>query len=375
MSRWAALKERFPALAATLPAWALARILVLVAALGAEFVFYNGHSWTSALLGHQRGLMAWDADWYLRIARDGYDALPVEGIRYFPLYPIAARLLSAVLAGATKAALLILANGFAIVLGVLVYRLCMHEKNEPALARRSTWLVALAPPSFVLAMGYTEALAMTFALSAFLAMRKNRWLVAAGAGLLAGLVRPTGLLLLAPLLVEAMRDLRPVTAPKLLSRAVALASPLVGTGIYLAWSAKSYGDAFLPLSVQQRSNARGDLQNPLVTFWDAARQLFTDARVDQGLHLIWVALFVYLIVLAFRHWPASYGTFATVSLFQAVSTSNLNSLERYCYGAFPVILAVAYACRSKRRERLLLICSGLAMTAYAAAAFVSGYVP
>jgi hypothetical protein len=373
--KWAEVKERYPALAATLPGWALARILVIAAAIGAEFLFYDGRSLGHALVGHEHGLMSWDADWYLRIARDGYQALPIEGIRYFPLYPIAARVLSLGSDHWTPAALLLLANVFAVLLGLLVYRLCMFEKQDPDLARRSAWLVAVAPPAFVLVMAYTEALAMTFAVGAFLAIRRKSWFLAAIAGFLAGLVRPTGLLLLVPIAIEAWRDLRPVTFKKLLPRVTALASPLLGTAVYLLWSAQARGDALLPLRVQQRSNARGRFQDPLLTFWHAARDLVTDARVDQGLHLVWVALFVYLIYVTFRHWPASYGAFATVSLLQAVGTDNLNSLERYCYGAFPVILAIAYVCRTKSAERWLLAVSAVAMTGYAAAAFVSGYVP
>jgi hypothetical protein len=251
----------------------------------------------------------------------------------------------------------------------------MHEKGNVRLATRSAWLLALAPPAFVLAMAYTESLALTFAIGTFYAMRRDRWGWAALAGLLAGLVRPTGLLLLAPVAVEAWRSLPPATPKRIALRVAAFLSPIAGTGIYLWWSHVATGDAFLPLTVQQRSNARGSFQLPLVTFWDAARELMTEARIDQGLHLLWVAILVVLVVNVFRHWPASYGAFAAVSLLQAVATSNLNSIERYGYGAFPIVLAAASLFDTPRSERLLLIGSSLAMTGYATAAFVSGFVP
>ena len=376
MSRIASLEARFPALAAALPGWAVARVLIVLAVIAAEAFHYAGdHSLGHAFFGHERGLMAWDSDWYLRIARDGYDSLPVEGLRYFPLYPIGARLADRLLGGGETFFLLAIASVFAVVAGVLLYKLCMHEKDDARLARRSVWLLALAPPAFVMAMAYTEPLALTFAIGMFYAMRRGHWGWAALAGFGAGLVRPTGLLLLLPVAIEAWISVGTPTAKRVAVRAAALLSPVAGTAVYLWWSSVATGDAFLPLTVQQRSNARGDFQLPLVTFWDAARELVTDARVDQGLHLLWVAIFIVLVVQVFRHWPASYGAFAAVSLLQAVATSNLNSLERYGYGAFPVILAAASMVDTDKGERTLLIASALAMTGYATAAFVSGYVP
>jgi hypothetical protein len=372
---WRSLDARAPTVTAVLPGWVLARVLVVAAVVLADVVYYTAdYTWLHSFFGFERGLMSWDADWYLRIARDGYDALPVEGLRYFPLYPLAARLLAA---GGPyeKLTLLLIANTFAFVAAVLIYRLVLFEKNDASLARRSAWLVCLAPPAFVLVMAYTEPLSLTFSVAVFYAARKHRWALAAVAGLGAGLVRPTGLLLLVPLAIEVARNRAGLSLKEILGRVGALVSPLVGTGIYLWWSHLAKGDAWLPLTVQQRSNARGDFEFPLITFWHAARDLVTDARVDQGLHLVWVAIFVALIVRCFRNWPVSYGAFATVSLLQAISTTNLNSLERYGYGAFPLIIAAASLAASERAERILLVSSALAMTGYATAAFMSGYVP
>jgi Gpi18-like mannosyltransferase len=358
-----------------IPGWVLARVLVVLAVVLADVIYYQAdYTWFHSFFGFERGLMSWDADWYLRIARGGYDALPVEGLRYFPLYPLAARLLAA---GGPyeKLTLLLLANAFALVAGILIYRLVLFEKKDARLARRSAWLISLAPPAFVLAMAYTEPLSLTFAIAVIYFARTGRWNAAALAGLGAGLVRPTGLLLLAPLAIEAARQRAGLSATQILQRVVAFASPLIGTGMYLWWSSVATGDALLPLTVQQRSNARGDFQFPLLTFWQAVQDLVTEARVDQGLHLVWVAILVALIVRTFRQWPVSYGAFATVSLLQAISTTNLNSLERYGYGAFPLVLAAASMTEGDRAERILLVSSAVAMTAYATAAFMSGYVP
>ena len=56
----------------------------------------------------------------------------------------------------------------------------------------AAWLTALAPPAFVLVMGYSEPLFLCLVVAAFLWMRQGRWWSVAGAGFLAGLTRPVG---------------------------------------------------------------------------------------------------------------------------------------------------------------------------------------
>ena len=53
-------------------------------------------------------------------------------------------------------------------------------------ARRAVWIVYLAPPAFVLVMGYAEATFMTATLVALLALRRRHWWIAAVAGDRAG---------------------------------------------------------------------------------------------------------------------------------------------------------------------------------------------
>lgn len=131
----------------------------------------------------------------------------------------------------------------------------------------------------------------------------------------------------------------------------------------------------LPLTVQNQANGRGPFAFPLATLYGAAADAVTDARLDQALHLVWLGIFGALIVVAFRRWPASYGIYAAVSVMQAISTTNLNSLERYGFAAFPLALAAGSVEMGEKRERLALVVLAILMFAYATAAFDSGYVP
>ncbi len=155
-----------------------------------------------------------------------------------------------------------------------------------------------------------------------------------------------------------------------MARAAAVVGPGVGTLLYLAWVGDRFGDMWLPYSIQTEAGRRGSFTNPLDTIGDALRGLWNGDTVGTGLHVPWLVLVVVLLVVCFRTWPASYGTYAAVSILAAVVSSNLDSFERYALGVFPLILVVASLTSSRRVERGILVLSGSAMTIYALLAFL-----
>ena len=86
--------------------------------------------------------MAWDADWYRSLAVGGYDALPLEGVRFFPGFILLGRLADALLPGGPTTAMVVVANLGSLLAGVALYRLVLAEtasrspKKYQELARR-----------------------------------------------------------------------------------------------------------------------------------------------------------------------------------------------------------------------------------------------
>jgi len=231
------------ALTAILPGWITARLLVGGALALSRFLAGELHpTVTAAAVRAHQGLLAWDASWYARIAAHGYAPLPDESIRFFPLVPILSRGLADVTPLDARGALVVVANASALVLGLLLYRLVRLETGDGALARRSVWLVALAPPAYVFVMGYTEATASALAVAMFLALRTRRWGWAALAGALAGLARPVGVLLVVPAAIEATRGWRAVRPRQRFPRVIAVVAPAAGAGAYLGWVQLRFGD-------------------------------------------------------------------------------------------------------------------------------------
>jgi hypothetical protein len=366
-------------LRAALPGWLAARLLVLAALGVAHIVSQRLDLAEEAGRRLQHGLMSWDALWYLRIANRGYEALPFESVRFFPLLPMLARGLSAVTGGHTTAVLLVLANGPALVLGAMVHRLVLRETGDGALAKRAAWLMALVPPFFVMVMGYSEPITLCLFVGAFLCLRSRRWGWAAAAGFLAGLARPVGVLLAVPAAIEGARGWRAAGAGQRLQRLLPVVTPALGAGSFLTWVWVKYGNFFLPLSVQERSYLRGELANPLETVVTTLRRLdlgFGDDVVRKNaIHLPWLVILGVLLVVVFRRWPVSYGAFAAAMFLVAASAQFLGSFERYAFSGFPLVFGIASVTESEWSERLVLVLAAGGMVAYALFAFLNVYAP
>ena len=277
--------------AAVVP-WMVARVLVGGALAVARFIFNDvGHGPRPVQLG--QGLFAWDASFYRDIAAHGYASLPNGALRFFPLYPLTGRVFGWVLAGHDAAALILVANVSALVFVALLHRLAVQETGDTALAQRAAWFGAVFPAASVLVMGYAEGLAMALAVGMFLALRTHRWELAAVAGLLGGLCRPLGVVLVVPAAVEALRGWRGLEgARERVRRIAAVLSPGVGLGIYLVYSAFARDDFFLPLTVQNRHSLRGGFVDPFTRLADAFGDLFGGDRFGSGLHGVWALIFI-----------------------------------------------------------------------------------
>jgi hypothetical protein len=173
--------------------------------------------------------LQWDATYYVNIAHYGYGYQAWTA--FFPLYPLLIHLLTAVIgSGHEVLAGMIISNlatlAAFIGLGFLVAQesgtsraisrtllVLPHEEVE-RLIKRSTsrtishTILALAayPFAFFLAAPYTEGLFLACAVWALLAARRGWWYLAFACTLIGGLTRPTGVILVLPLVYEFGRQ-------------------------------------------------------------------------------------------------------------------------------------------------------------------------
>lgn len=361
---------------AAIPAWLLARLGValgyVVAYIGADKL----KPATRPIQLHQ-GLFAWDAAFYRDIADFGYRGVAREALRFFPLLPLVSRWLAIPFGGRVGIVMLVLVQGSALAAGVLLHRLVIAELGDRGAAARAAWLLALLPPATVLVLGYAEGLLLCFAIAFFSCIRRGRWWLAAGLGVLAGLSRPVGMTLALPALIEAVRVGRTVRVFRWRDwrdRLAAIAGPVLGGGLYLAWVQNVYGDWQLPLRLQNSEDLRGGWANPLSTLWRSFDSL-TSQQWRQGLHVPWIAVFAVLLVVAFRTLPSSYGAWSAVLLLAALTGHTLGSFERYGLAAFPLVMALAIVTQPPALERAAYTACAAALGCFAALAFLGTFVP
>jgi hypothetical protein len=364
------------ALVAVLPQWIVARLIVAAALGMGHFVVDRTHPDAATAARVHQGLSAWDAGWYETIARFGYAPLGHQALRFFPLYPLAGRALAQLPGVGAGAALVVLANLGALAAAALLGVLVRRETGDPALASLSVWLFCLAPSAYVLVMGYAEGLLFPLVIGCFLAIRRANpsWWLAAGLGYAAGLTRPLGALLVVPVAVEAARHWRAGPRTARLGALVATVAPLAGTGTFLAWSAGTQGDGWLPLRVQAQSAHHGGLSDPLRTLVDDARGALHH-HVGTALHVPWVVLVVALVVVCWWRLPAAYGAFATAVVAVGLSGTNLDSFERYALTAFPLVIAGATLLGREWVRRSVLTLAAAGLGGYALLAFLGIVVP
>ena len=300
--------------------WVLARVLVVAALALSRHVFDQiGAPPRPGALG--QGLFAWDGAFYRAIAEHGYRAVGQGSLRFFPLVPLLSRGLGWIMLDHTAAALIVVANVSALLFGALLHRLALRETGDPATARRAAWFGALFPAAFVLVMGYSEATAMMLGVVVFLGLRSNRFWWAAVAGFLAGLCRPVGVLLVLPAAVEAVRGWRDASTESRIARVVSVGAPAAGALAYLAWVGAEFGDFWKPISLQNQATLRGGFQDPVTRTVDALGDLFGGDRFGSGLHIVWAAVFVVLLVVLVRRFPASYSLYGAVVLLTLAARS------------------------------------------------------
>ncbi len=355
----------------------------MLAALAlAHFVVDRTHPTTAGVAARvHEGLLGWDAGWYEAIARFGYGPLGRGSLRFFPLFPLAARALAFLPGVSAGAALVVLANVASLLGTALLYVLARRETGDSRLALRAAWLVSLVPPAFTLVMGYAEGMLLLFTTACFLAVRpasgtgaKPWWWVAAAAGFAAALTRPLGVLLVLPVACEAVRWWRRSERGLRWSSVVAVAAPVAGLLAYLGWAGASQGNFWAPLRVQEQAGHHGGLADPFRTLvHDASGALHR--HVGTALHVPWVGLVLVLLILVWMRWPASYGAFATAVVVVALSGTNLDSFERYALSAFPLVLVGAGLTSGARVERVVLTLAAAGLVGYSLLAFLNLSVP
>ncbi|MGL5866293.1 MAG: mannosyltransferase family protein [Dermatophilaceae bacterium] len=204
----------------------------------------------------------WDAELFIHIAQHGYDgdperqggkAEPQYYEAFFPGLPLALRAVHLVIPNWQLAGLLISFAAGAVAM-VALFRIADREFG-PDVASRAVIALCLSPMAVFLAAGYSEALFMAFAFTAWLCAKQGRWGVSVILAACASTTRITGLYLALALLVEYLTatDRRPplFRSARSLAELALMAVPVLPVVAYFGYLYARTGD-FLYFFVVQR---------------------------------------------------------------------------------------------------------------------------
>jgi Gpi18-like mannosyltransferase len=357
------------------------RIIIFATIVFSRMVLVPGPSGLS-LDGEAHGallsvLNGWDGTWYRILAQDGYltPALAWKGVHlspsFFPFYPLLIRLVAFVTRDFWIASV-VASNVCLLVSAILFDALIKLDYPDPKVGRRTMAFLMFTPMSFFFSMAYTESTFLMLSLAAFLAARKEKWLIASLCGMCLSATRPPGFLIALPLFVEYLQQwrrseptLRRLFRPRLFSLGL-IPLGLVG---YMAFCHFEFGSFFASMEAhrvgwQQKLTFPWRAFTGLQEFEPFYRWLFTGAVVMGCL------LFAAGFWLRIR---TSYLVWAGVLITFSLSWGTVSASPRYMSVIFPLfIVAGLMAARFEGASdwflaasvALLTLCTALVANGY-----------
>ena len=334
-------------------------------------------------------LAQWDAQWFVHIAKYGYDS--TQAPAFFPLYPLLVAGFGRVIGSYVVAGTIL--SLVAATIGALLVQRIARAVLGARIADDSVLYLALYPVAFVFTAVYSEGLFLALSAGSFLAAMQRRSLAAGVLGALAVATRFTGVALAVPLVLflwPRERTWREAVQP--LSAAL-LAVPLAAYGWYLHVHVH---DALAFLHAHTERKRETPALGPLAGTWDAlsagyhgaaelvrhlperlggaagyqSRELFATWNV---FHLALLVVAAWLTWYVWRRLGPAFGGYSTaillIVLAGPIEIFPLQGLPRFLLVDFPLFLGLADLTANRPRLRTTLFCTFAAFGALATAAF------
>jgi hypothetical protein len=315
----------------------------------------------------------WDACWYMKIATYGYE--PGErSVAFFPLFPAAVRGVGALTTLPFPVAGLIVSAAAYVAAMTGLLRLVMGS-HGPRIARRTARLLSVFPAAFFLFAPFTEALFLAFVVWSLLLARERRWAPSLVCAVLAGLSRPQGLLLVAPLAWEAFAAAREArSAGRLRSPAGWASVALAGvTPLAPAAAFVGYGLVARALTGETPFDAQSlwggtDFHPPWAVVAASVTWAVEHSDALQVINLATLLGAAFLLVAGARRMPLAFSLYAWPPLLliaTRIQPTPLTSTTRYVLVLFPVFVVAALLTERPALRQAWFIVSTLLLGALA----------
>ncbi len=311
-------------------------------------------------IGLASAFKTWDGHHYLRLAEQGYSPDHLSNV-FYPLYPMAVRVLRPLFFGNTLVAGLVLSHACFFAFLCFLYALAKDLVGEEA-AYRSGLLCLAFPTSFFTGLVFSEALFMLLTAASLWALRRGHGALASVSALLLPLSRPQGVLMLAPALWQAGASLRAGRRAQARAALLTVALVPVGFAVYLLVMKAATGDFLAGFGSQRffvAQNTLANLFHPVRWFTanfidvDLTLHGFTTSAVDR----LFFVLFLATLIPISRHVDRLLLVYALVLGLMGALAGTMMSYTRYLLPVFPIFIALAASLG--RRYVLVLVPSAL----------------
>lgn len=328
----------------------------------------NGYHYEKAGDPLSRSLAAYDGQWYLHIAQNGYSNFSTEleqkkSYAFFPLYPLLIAMFMPLFGGSPLAAALTISFVGALASVILLYAIASMEMPSAA-AKRSVWYFLIFPSSIFFSVAYTEALFFALSLASILCVRRGRFATAGLWAYLAALARPQGVLLFFPLAIEwwQQHGRRPLNRSALKNLLSASAAPL-GFATYYAYLVFITGNPFVYFQSNAQSWGRqlGSLFDAAMLIGDRLQRFaeipFHSFQYSQ-LDLVAMILFLGMSIVIVQRFRLSYAVYSILLVVFPLLTGSTMSMIRYVALSFPHFLLLGQiGTRSKAMNAAITLIS------------------
>ncbi len=317
-----------------------------------------------------------DGVWYRGIAEHGYQAqadgkAPLS-TAFFPFYPILIR--AGTWSGLDyQLASVFISNLALLGAAILFSRTVQLEYKNEIIARHSVAFLMFGAPSFFFSAGQAEGIFLFFSIAAFAAALRQKWLWASLAGICLSATRPTGFLIVLPLLVEYLAQWRQAGGSiKSLIRARVfwLALVPVGAAFYVLYCQVMFGDGLAYAHAQSSVAWDRGFTMPWQTFLSPKNE-----TPEQTIFFRWVAVVVFALIGAgglFKIRP-SYFVHALIGFVFPLCWTTLNDIFRYFCVLFPIYLVMALIAHRYRGAYTWLLSLNAGLMGFCVAIWANAY--
>ncbi|HYI14253.1 MAG TPA: glycosyltransferase family 39 protein [Thermomicrobiales bacterium] len=313
----------------------------------------------------------WDTASYQQIAANGYAYTPDEPstIAFFPMYALLMRWANDLIPGPGDVKAGVIVNFVALIVGVVYVFLLVRRDFSETIAWRTVGFLLLFPSAFFFSAAYSEAIFLVSVAGSLYHARRGHWVRAGLFAAFGSATKLAGILLIVPLVVEALSQ-RAWTRPRPNSLAGILLAPL-GAIAYFAWLHVEYGsyrtffnaqqnwirESFSPVFVMGIQRLTGDISDAILFYPPTITPIpGVWILIDTTLVALFLAAGVYLWLRV----RASYGALVIAPSLLFGLSGNPQSLNRYLLVLFPVYILLAQI-RSEAIRIAIIIAFGLGL--------------